>query len=214
MRPTTTSLRVRGRAVAALAFVAVAIGLGALGSACEPNEGWRCCQSTPYTCVCSAGGYCSGADTIEKCSEDTVPGDDNFCCAHEAASSCSCSGSDGGQTSDGQCTGEGETRVQDCTTEPTVAPSGACVAAEAGTTGAPCSVDSDCYSAFCDTSAAPPACATPTRMARVEGHGYDCATDADCAAVAPDFVSRGGTATCHDDAAEAGCELTCDAAPG
>jgi hypothetical protein len=86
---------------------------------------------------------------------------------------------------------------------------GECVYKEAGTNFAPCQTDSDCLSAFCDTSESPPYCYIPTHSARAELHGYDCTSNADCEAVGSDLVARGGVAECVNDMIYAGCSFYC-----
>lgn len=200
---------------AALATLGLGLLAAAALQACEDEQGWRCCQSTALTCVCSASlGMCRSDAVVESCDLDSVPGDSSFCCAHDAIGTCSCSGDDG-EPAEEQCAREGDYPVADCSVEPAGPPSEGCSAAESGANLASCDSDSDCYSAFCDTSARPlPICDTPTREARVNGHGYDCETDQDCEQAAPTFVERGGLARCRSDNTHFGCAFSCEDAEG
>lgn len=187
--------------------------LAAVGApACGEEQGWRCCQSTSLTCVCSASlGVCRSDAIVESCDLGSVPGDTSFCCAHDAIGTCSCSGNDGTAAPETSCSKEGDYPVTDCSEQPAGPPSDMCEAGEAGANLASCKSDSDCYSAFCDTSArSGPRCETPTREARVDGHGYDCQGNEDCEEVAPAFVGRGGSATCQNSSTQSGCAFTCD----
>jgi hypothetical protein len=78
-----------------------------------------------------------------------------------------------------------------------------------GVNFSPCETDSDCFSAFCDTSESPPYCHVPTHIARDALHGYDCASDDDCADVAQELIEAGGGASCYNDFIYAGCSFWC-----
>jgi hypothetical protein len=89
---------------------------------------------------------------------------------------------------------------------------GTCTHEEPHTTLAACSGDSDCYSGFCNEDGKSPYCWPPTDTARDQGRGYDCTADAECEAVAPDFVKRGGKAVCYrssNTAKHRVCNFTC-----
>jgi hypothetical protein len=92
----------------------------------------------------------------------------------------------------------------------TAAVTSQCKYKDRGTQFAPCKTDSDCFSGFCDKSGNPgPYCYVPTRIARDNGHGYGCSTNAECEEVAPDVVSRGGQAECRNDSVYSGCLFIC-----
>lgn len=206
----------RRRSPSAVAAAGAWLALfGAVLSACEDEEGWRCCQSTALTCVCSASlGVCRSDAIVDSCDLESVPGGTSFCCAHATIGTCSCSGNDGNdplEPSEALCSKEGDYPVTDCSAPPAGPPTETCESGEAGANLASCKSDSDCYSAFCDSSArGMPRCDTPTREARVNGHGYDCETDQDCEEVAPAFVGRGGVAACQNSSTQSGCAFTCD----
>lgn len=74
---------------------------------------------------------------------------------------------------------------------------GQCTYKETGTQYASCQKDGDCFSGYCNASCNPgPCCEVATDTVRDDGRSYDCSTDADCEAVAPDLVARGGKASC------------------
>jgi len=87
---------------------------------------------------------------------------------------------------------------------------GQCEYKEPGTTMAPCDVDADCYSGFCDETGNPgPYCFVPTSAVLGDGRAYACSSNQECADVVPEFVASGGTAICHggDPDIYDGCEV-------
>ena len=83
-----------------------------------------------------------------------------------------------------------------------------CKQGERATDFASCTSDDECFSGNCCKRGMagcgkqgdyPGYCVHPNTTAYKSGHGYSCDTDADCAAVAPDFIARGGRAHCYKD---------------
>jgi hypothetical protein len=88
-----------------------------------------------------------------------------------------------------------------------------CTYKEKGTEFADCKDDGDCFSGYCHKTCTPaPCCQNPNTTAMKAGRGYSCKTDQECAAVASDFISRGGKATCRYDNLNSisnGCSFNC-----
>ena len=83
-----------------------------------------------------------------------------------------------------------------------------CKQGERATDFASCTSDDECFSGYCCKRGVygcgkqgdyPGYCIHPSTTAYKAGHGYSCETTADCEAVAPDFIARGGTARCYKD---------------
>lgn len=176
-------------------FVAAGCGKG------EPQDFIECVQDSPEECNCfHTQNRTSQPPSVVCDTSKIVPAmDPRFplhCCAFDGWPS----------SANGECDCGSGSELVGCSevaycsnsaTGPTS--SGAtCTPEEPHTTYASCTKDSDCYSGYCKAPGTPgPNCQPPTDTVRDQGRGYDCTSDADCAAVAPDFVMRGGKATCY-----------------
>jgi hypothetical protein len=167
-----------------------------------------CCKSASE-CYCTDEmlACLNSEDEVERCLvSDLVGAENGQCCQNHYGGRCECSAS--------ECfTGSADV-VPECSSAPigsSTGPGGAsCSHKDSGSDFAPCDSDSDCYSAFCDTSESPAYCHIPTHAARADLHGYDCSSDADCAEAAPEWVESGGMAVCRNDDIYSGCSFWCD----
>lgn len=167
---------------------------------CErPTGGW-------CTCWGAAATPSDDSVLVESCSIEEVG-----CLGGEEVSDCGKAAANGTPDSSGSGSDSGPDASAGPSTSAASGP-GTCEAKEAGTTMAPCTVDSDCFSDFCDETGNPgPYCFVPQTQDLAAGRGIACTTDQDCIDVAPDLAARGATIKCHvgDPDIYDGCEFGC-----
>jgi hypothetical protein len=102
----------------AVAGATAALVAALFAPSCGEEAGWRCCQTTSLTCVCSENRACDGDSVVETCGVEDLGGDEAYCCHHSNIDSCSCSEDASDIGGEPVCSREGDRLVSDCSIEP------------------------------------------------------------------------------------------------